>query len=163
MKISKDELIDLLDEFTAVIGQILATHCELSESVFNQTQSRASKEKIDQLKAKIDTEREKLATHKHVLDRKRELEKIRTDHAKASSAKAVENEVIHGRKTTQIFDGTGKLVGRIQPVGAGNFNIFDAGGRLVAREIGEKTYAKNGKFMGRGRLGLMVLGQTLRK
>jgi hypothetical protein len=40
-------------------------------------------------------------------------------------------------------------------------DFFSASGKLVAREVGNLTYA-NGKAVYRGRLGLVVLGQDLK-
>ena len=68
----KEELIDLLDEITSAIGEILAVHAELAEASFG-TAAATTQQKIAFLKRRIENEKMKLAKMKASEARKKEL------------------------------------------------------------------------------------------
>ena len=158
-----DYLLNELLTVTCTLGQLIEIYGELAESILDQTQTRLGREKIDSLKKQIETEQDRLAKIKHAQQRKKELEKLRQDQDKAAGKKSQQNEVQHGSKTIQLLDGKGKLVAWLQVLGKDRVNILDARGRLVAKEISGMTFDKSGKFMGRGRQGLRVLGMNQRQ
>lgn len=52
---------------------------------------------------------------------------------------------------------TGDVLGYVQKNGVDNYVVYDKNQRLVARETSAGTYDANGRFVGKGRLGLMLL------
>ena len=158
-----DDLLNELLTVTCTLGQLIEIHGELAESLLDQTQTRLGREKIDSLKKQIETEQDRLAKIKHTQQRKKELEKLRHDQDKEAGEKAKQNEGKHGSRMIQLLDGKGKLVAWLQVLGKDRVNILDARGRLVAREVSGITLDKSGKFMGRGRQGLRVLGMNQRQ
>lgn len=71
----KEELIDLLDEITSAIGEILAAHAELAEASFG-TAAATTQKKIAFLKSRVENEKLKLVKLKAAEARKKELKNI---------------------------------------------------------------------------------------
>jgi hypothetical protein len=44
----------------------------------------------------------------------------------------------------------------------GDVTVYDAKGKLISRELKNLTFDHTGKFRGRGKQGLVVLGQSLK-
>lgn len=57
---------------------------------------------------------------------------------------------------------SGRVVGYMRATGKDRADYFDQTGKLVAREVGGVTYDGQGKMVYRGKLGLVVLGSSLR-
>lgn len=62
----KEKLIDLLDEITAAIGQILASHIEMTEGMLGASATLATKKKIAALRARVEAEKVRLAKIKAI-------------------------------------------------------------------------------------------------
>lgn len=73
MNITRDELIDLLDDLCGTIGEIVAAHAELSESLLDVA-SQQQQEKLDRLKTKLTAEKAKFVKLRNAARRKREIE-----------------------------------------------------------------------------------------
>ena len=59
---------------------------------------------------------------------------------------------------TQTVRGpSGQVIAYVQQLSEGNWQILDKNQRLVAREIPSGTYDANGRFIGKGRLGLTLV------
>lgn len=70
----KEMLIDLLDEITSAIGQILASHIEMTEGVLGASATLATKKKIAALRARVEAEKVRLAKIK-AIEAKRKVAK----------------------------------------------------------------------------------------
>ena len=53
----------------------------------------------------------------------------------------------------------GKVIAYIQKNGEDNYAILNENQRLVAREVNGDTFDANGRFVGKGRLGLTLIGR----
>lgn len=87
MKLSQDELLDLIDDVTIAVGEAILTNAELTESLLDQQRTADAQKKIDGLKAKTDAARIKLRKLRDTQRRRRELEKVRDKNTKAKMAK----------------------------------------------------------------------------
>lgn len=126
MKISDDELLDLIEDITVSLGQILVSHRELTEGLLDDGPTERSQKKIEDLKRKLDLEKDRLTQHRQSLQRKRELEKLRKDHLK---------DVQSESKTIPVQNGSGKVVGWVMPVARNRIHVLDHQGRVVGRFI----------------------------
>ncbi len=154
MTFTDDELISLIEEVTTTLGQIFLTHRELTEGILHQQQTDRSREKIESLKKRMESEKEKLVQVRRSQQRKRELERIRKSHE--TKTEGVSSKLI------SVRDQRGRVVGWIQSVGKSRLNILDGRSRLVGRFINGQTYDSRGQVIGCGNQGLRLLGQTLR-
>jgi YD repeat-containing protein len=159
MKLSEDELIEILSDVTTLLGTALAQHVELTESLLDQNAGAQVQQKIDALKAKLDDERARLKKLHAAQQRRRELEKIRKDHERNERTPANEDKATSSR--VGLYNGRGRLIGWLHNEPNGKVTVYDARGRLVARELAGITLDRTGRFVGRGRQGLVVLGQRL--
>lgn len=160
MNISDDELLSIIEDATLALGQLLLTHRELSESLLDTKQTDRAKQKIDALRKQVEDERVNLSKIRHVQSRKKELERIRKDHAKeANEAKQTKQK----QGTVSVLNQNGQLVGRVQSFGNNRRNFMNARGEVVAREINGRTYNGRGEFRGYGKQGLRVLGMKLKR
>jgi hypothetical protein len=148
------ELIDVIDEITITLGQILLSHRELTEGLLDQRQTDRAKEKIDQLKKRMDDEKEKLTTLRQHQQRRKALEKLRQTNT---------TEGVSTNRMLALRDQRGRVIGWVQSLGKDRLDVLDAGGRMVGRLIHGKTYDGRGQFVGDGNQGLRVLGQILRR
>jgi hypothetical protein len=155
MKITDDELLDLIEDITVTLGQILLTHRELTEGLLDDGPTVRSQQKIDDLKKRLEDEKIRLAKSRRFQQRKKELEKIRDDHRKD-----VQTETA-SRKTVRIQNQSGRVIGWMQAVGKDRIHVLDQQGRTVGRFIHGKTYDGQGRFIGDGDQALRALGQTL--
>lgn len=155
---TRDELIDLLSDVTSLIGTALAREVELKES-FASDAADAQRAKLDALKAKLAGERLKLQKLNAASKRRRELEKKRHENERQTARSAANESKNTGMVT--LRDGAGRVVGFMRVMGPNRTDFFDRTGKLVAREIGGKTYFTSGKLASPDRQGLRVLGQHL--
>jgi transcriptional regulator of heat shock response len=154
MTITDDELLDLIEDITVSLGQILLTHRELTEGLLDDGPTERSQKKINDLKKKLDLEKDRLTQHRRFQQRKKELEKVRDDHDK---------EVQSESKTTPIQSQSGKVIGWMQVVGPNRIHFLDHRGQVIGRFINGRTLDHRGRVVGLGNQGLRVLGQILRK
>lgn len=154
---SRDELIELLSDLTTLLGTALAQHVELTESI-SGAGVESQRLKLDALRAKLADEKLKLAKLKDATKRKKELEKLRHSNDR-SAARPTTNEAKNSGMVT-LRATSGRVVGYMRATGKDRADFYSAAGKLVAREVGDLTYA-SGKAVYRGRLGLVVLGQSL--
>ena len=77
MKISEDELISIISDVTTLLGQALAQHVELKETVLTGSGVgiEVQKKRIETLKSKIAAEKTRLNKLRDAAKRKKELEK----------------------------------------------------------------------------------------
>lgn len=73
MNITRDELIDLLDELCVAIGEVLASHGPLRESILDHAQTDAQMRKIERIEQQVLAQRAKLKKMRAALRRKQEL------------------------------------------------------------------------------------------
>jgi hypothetical protein len=149
-----DELAAILDDICATIGELLVTNAQLKESMVDDAATDAAKEKLDRLKQDTLAAKGKLADIKQRQQRKHELEKIRKDHERERTTEGKNSGMVTLRAAN------GRCIGYMRVMGKEQTDFFSASGKLVAREVGNVTYA-NGKAVFRGRLGLVVLGKAL--
>lgn len=157
MTITDDELIDLIEEVTSTLGQILLRHRELTEGLLDQQLTDSSRDKIDSLKKNLELEKEKLSQIQHQQQRKRELERIRKSHETETQSEGTSRSQL-----VTIRDQRGRVLGWIQSVGKNRFNVLDGRSRLVGRFINGQTYDSRGRYVGNGNQGLRILGQSLK-
>lgn len=159
MKLTQDELIDVCSEVTTMLGAILARHVELNESLIGNEATDTAKKKLESLRQQTADAKAELQKLWYAQRRKRELEKIRDDHAREREE---QTEGKATQRTIQLLDGHGRLIGRLRIEPNGDVTVYDSRGKLVSRELKNLTFDRSGRFRGRGKQGLVVLGQTLR-
>ncbi len=160
MKI-QPELSELLDDITAAIGDILVSHFELQlESVGMLEPTDSAKKSIERIQKRLAGAKEKLAKAKEASARRKELEKLNSHNGRgARRHPANESKSPAGR--IQLLNGQGRLIGWLHNETNGKVTVYDAKGRLVARELAGLTLDRTGRLAGRGRMGLVVLGRRL--
>jgi hypothetical protein len=165
-RFSEDDLISLMDELCIAIGEVLMNFQFLHESILDQAVSQQTQEKISKLQSKLADERARLKTQREAAARKRELEKIRSDHERERERQANRSEQTEGRSggsRMPLYDGHHRLVGWIEATNS-KINFYDRNGRIVSREFADGiALGRDGSIRGRGKgMGLVVLGQSLR-
>lgn len=169
MQISKNELISIIDDATTAFAELILTHCrqqvDLHESTFGQTQDDAAKARLATLKKDVERAKERLAQSRDRENRNKTLRRLKQQQDKASAEKAVQNEQKrHSGTTTRLTDGAGKLVGTRVRAGKNRTYYYNATNKLVAIEANGQTFdGSSGRFAGRGKIGLILLGKSLRK
>ena len=153
MKISPDEISDILSQTTTFLGQLLATSAELKENLLDQQATDSQQKKVDQIKQELEQEKNKMKELRGRQQHKRELEQARKD-----SSKRRQHEGRGANGFVALRNARGQLLGWLQAAGMDRVNVLDARGRLVAREINGMTLQPSGRLVGRGKLGLVVLG-----
>lgn len=128
MTLTDDELLEVIDEVTIALGEILLRHRQLRESLMSGDTISASQNRIEKRRAEIEKEREKIRKTREVIRRRRELEKIRRDHEKTEVA-----EIKSTATTSPILNGKGAVIGWFQRAGQNRTNILSRQGRVVAR------------------------------
>ena len=155
-----DALAAILDDICATIGELLVTNAQLKEGMVDDGATETAQEKLDRLKQDTLAAKERLADLKDRQRHKREVEQTRKEHERERS-KAQQTEGKNSGMVT-LRAASGRVVGYMRAMGKDRTDFFSASGKLVAREVGGVTYS-NGKAVYRGRLGLLALGQSLRK
>ena len=159
MTLTDGELLDVIDEVTIALGEILLRHRQLTESLVGDDTIKTSQDRIEKRRTEIEKLRNKIRKARETARRRRELEKVRKDHEKKAVA-----ETTHSARLIAVRDGGGRVVGWLQSVGGGKVNVLDRRGVVVAREIGTATLDRRGLCVGGGvRQGLRILGQSLRQ
>jgi hypothetical protein len=156
MKISRDEITDILSQTTTFLGQLLATGGELREDLMDQRQTDAQQIKVDRIKRELENEKQQMKRLRHRQQHKREVEKNRK--------KRLKHRQHEGRAANGLIalrNARGQLIGWLQAAGMDRVNVLDAKGRLVAREIKGMTLSSTGRLFGHGKLGLVVLGAEM--
>jgi len=161
MKISRDQLIDLLDDICSEVSRVVASHAEISrelaEDSLDQKRADAQQMRIDRVKRELENEKEQLATLRRRQKHKREIEIAR----KKNERKHRQDEGRSANGPVALRNARGQLIGWIQAAGMDRVNVLDAKGRLVARELNGMTLDRCGRLVGNGRQGLVVLGSGL--
>jgi cell shape-determining protein MreC len=90
MKITRDELLDLLDQICSEASRIVASHAEicreLAEDSLDQQRTDAQQQRIDRLKAELEREKTALTTLRRRQQHKREMLKRANDSSTAKPA-----------------------------------------------------------------------------
>lgn len=161
MKLSQDELIQIISDVTTLLGQALAQHVALNESLLGAGAGvEAQQRKLDLLKTKLAGEKAKLAKLKDAAKRKKDLEKSNKQHDRPP-ARAAANESKCKLGRVALLNNQGRWIGFVETLAGGRVNVYDAKGRIVARELAGLTVDRTGRMAGRGKLGLVVLGRSL--
>ena len=142
------------------VAEVIANFAQLKEGMVDKALTDAAKEKVERLKQDALAAKERLADLKDRQRHKREVEQTRKEHERERS-KAQQTEGKNSGMVT-LRAASGRVVGYMRAMGRDRTDFFSASGKLVAREVGNVTYS-NGKAVYRGRLGLLALGQSLRK
>jgi len=153
-----DELISLIEEVTTTLGQIFLSHRELTEGLLDDGPTERSQKKINDLKKRLDVEKDRLTQHRRSRERKRELERIRKSHERGTTTEGKSPP-----KLISVRDQRGQVVGWLQSAGRNRVTVLDRCGHVVGRVINGQTYDGHGRLAGDGDQGLRVLGQTLKK
>jgi Ni,Fe-hydrogenase I large subunit len=153
---TEEEVIDLISDITSMLGTALAQHVKLYESIAGAG-VESQKLKLDALKARMGEEKLKLAKLKDTAKRKKELAKA--NQHKPSAARPTVKESKQSR--IALHNGKGRLIGWLHSESNGKVTVYDAKGRLVARELAGITLDRTGRWVGPGKQGLVVLGQRL--
>ncbi len=162
MPLSQSELLDLVDEVNVVVAQAIASYAELSEGMVDDAVTDAAKTKVERLKSKTDDAKRRLADLKDRQRHKKELARQRQEHERETKPRQTEGK---NSGMVTLRAASGRVIGYMRVMGKDQTDFFSASGKLVAREIGGVggvTYS-NGKAVYRGKLGLVVLGQSLRE
>lgn len=163
MRISRDELIDLLDDVCTEVSRAVARHAEISrelaEDSLDQKRAYAQQVRIDRVKRELEDEKLALTDLRRRQKHKREIEAAR----KESERKRRQNEGKAANGLVALRNARGQLIGWLQAAGLDRMNVLDAKGRLVAREINGMTLDRCGRLVGNGKQGLVVLGGELSK
>ena len=160
MPLSRDEVLALVDEVNVAVAEVIANFAQLKEGMVDKALTDTAKEKVDRLKQDTLAAKERLSVLKDRQRHKREMERQRKEHERERS-KAQQTEGKNSGMVT-LRAASGRVVGYMRAMGRDRTDFFSASGKLVAREVGNVTYS-NGKAVYRGRLGLLALGQSLRK
>lgn len=148
-------------DVTTLLGTALAQYVDLNESIIGQSAGVESQtRKLDLLKSKLAGERLKLAKLKDAAKRRRELAKANQHNAPARSPA---NESKSTQSRVALLNGNGRWIGWVETMANKNVNIYDAKGKIVGRELAGLTIDRTGRLVGKGRLGLVALGQSLRR
>ncbi len=156
---TRDELIDLISDVTTLLGTALAREVELKESLASDA-ADSQRAKLDALKAKLAGERLKLQKLNAASKRRRELEKKHQENERQTWRSAA-NESKTPSRRIQLLNGQGRLIGWLHSEPSGKVTVFDAKGRLVAREMNGITLDRTGRLAGRGKQGLIALGRLV--
>lgn len=154
MRISRDEISEILSQTTTLLGQLLATMNELREDTIDQRQASAQQAKVDRIKRELDDEREQMKRLRHRQQVKRELERGRKEREKHRQHEGRGG----GAGLVALRNARGQLIGWLRAGSQDRLEVLDSKGRLVAREIRGITLNAGGRLVGHGRLGLAVLG-----
>lgn len=156
MPLSQSELLDLVDEVNVAVAQVIASYAELSEGMIDDAAADAAKEKLERLKQKTDDAKRRLSDLKDRQRHKREVEKRRKEHERSATNESKTSGMVTLRAAN------GRVIGYMRVMNKNQTDYFDRTGKLVAREVGGVTYS-NGQAVFRGKLGLVVLGASLRQ
>ncbi len=158
MKITRDQLLDLLDDVCSEVSRVVASHAEicdeLIEDTLDQKRADAQQMRIDRVKRELEDEKAEMADLRHRQQHKREVERTR----KENERRRQQNEGRGAGGLMALRNGRGQLIGWLQATGMDRVNVLDAKGRLVAREINGMTLDRSGRLVGNGKQGLVVLG-----
>ena len=92
MKISQDELLELLDDICSEVSRVVAGHAEicreLAEDSLDRRRTDAQQTRIDRLKMELEREKAALNTLRRRHQHKREMLKRRDDSKRQRSATA---------------------------------------------------------------------------
>jgi predicted RNase H-like nuclease (RuvC/YqgF family) len=92
MKISQDELLELLDDICSEVSRVVASHAEicreLAEDSLDRTRTDAQQTRIDRLKMELEREKAALNTLRRRQQHKRQMLKRRNDSKRQRSATA---------------------------------------------------------------------------
>ncbi len=136
MKLTRDELISIVSDVTTLLGQVLAQHVELQESLVGGAGVERQKMKLNALKAKLAAEKLKLDKLNATAKRKKELEKA----SKRSADRTTANEGKQSR--VALYNSKGALIGWLSYEAGGKVTVYDSRGRLVARELAGVTLSR---------------------
>jgi hypothetical protein len=161
MNASQAELADLVGQICSAVGEIIVTNCQLTEGLIDDVATDTAKKKLASFRQQTAGAKAQLQKLRDAQRRKRDLTKIRDDHERQAD-KAEQTEGQASQRTIQLLDGHGRLIGRLKVEPSGDVLIYDSRGKLVSRELNNLTFDRTGRFRGRGKQGLVVLGQTLR-
>lgn len=161
MPLSQSELLDLVDEVNVAVAQVIASYAELNEGMIDDAATDAAKDKLERLKAKTDDAKRRLSDLKDRQRHKREVEKRRKEHER-QTARSAANESKSPQSRVALLNAKGQWIGWVETQRDGKVNVYDARGRIVARELAGITLDRTGRFVGKGRQGLVVLGSALR-
>ena len=159
MPLSQSELLDLVDEVNVAVAQAIASYAELNEGMIDDTATDAAKTKVERLKAKTDAAKRRLADLKDRQRHKREVEMRRKEIERGKTQQT------EGKNTGMVTlrAASGRVVGYMRVTGKDRTDFYSASGKLVAREVGGVTYDGQGKMVYRGKLEMVVLGQSIRR
>jgi hypothetical protein len=158
MPLTQSELLDLIDEVNVAVAQAIASYAELNEGMIDDAATGAAKEKLERLKAKTDDAKQRLADLKDQQRHKAEVERQRRERERERQST---NESKSPQSRVALLNAKGQWIGWVETQRDGKVNVYDARGRIVARELNGITLDRTGRFVGRGRQGLVVLGQGL--
>ena len=165
MIFGNEEFLDVFDEMTTAIGQILVAHRQLSEG-FLETHVEQAEEAKDRKKAEVQRYTDEIKKTRDAIRRRKELARISSRHesdAKSSGSKENQSEgLVKTPKLTRISDQGGRLVG-YRMIDGRQVVFYDSTLRVAAREIGNQTFDRRGACVGNGAQGLRILGQALRR
>jgi hypothetical protein len=155
------QLGELLDDIIASVGDILINHYELQlESVTVLEPTDSAKKGIERIQKRLVWAKARLAKAKEASARRKKLEKVNDLNRRgARRHPANESKVAVGR--IQLLNGQGRLIGWLHSERNGKVTVYDARGRLVARELAGITLDHGGRLVGKGRQGLIALGRKV--
>jgi hypothetical protein len=104
-------------------------HAQITEGLIDDAATGMAKEKVERLKQKTADAKQQLEKLRDAQRRKRDLEKSNRHEPTANENKAT-------RSRARLYSGTGRLLGWLHSEGNGKVTVYDAKGRLVARELG---------------------------
>ena len=90
-----------------MLGDILAKHVELNESLIDDAATDTAQDKIARLRKQTDDARQRLQKLRQAQKRRRDLEKLRANHEHECER---QTESKGTQRTIQLLDGHGRLI-----------------------------------------------------
>lgn len=159
MKANMAELNALLDEITAAIGEILATHSQLQlESISTLGGTDGYNKKLDSLKKQTELVKDRLKKHREAVKRQQGLDRIRKKNSQ-TERRGTGYKISESAGMKTLLGSKGQLIGRVRSMGRGRADFLSPSGRVVARETPDGTWdVVQNKKVSRQRMGMAVLG-----
>jgi hypothetical protein len=87
MTFTDEELLDMVDEVTIALGELLLSHRQLAEAFFERHGIEQTQDRIEKRREEIQKERERIGQMRDAIRHRREVERIRKQNQKDAKGK----------------------------------------------------------------------------